>query len=713
MSTVVRSLTGAGGYFRIFVRRPGGVRTDITLFRGVPTQIESMSSADPFGDATASLSFAQITGKDRPGSGDLDWLVPWSDVDIVWYNEDNAPTPWVWEGFIVSEDIGSPYKISLKGALYQADNYLAAPWYPQYPVPYEILISQVLSPSFNPTLRTTPLRVVFPDDWTTVVPAPSPMAYLWYLKPWGVSVGQKWTGLTSRSTGSWEPLLTGFIQALLGVMFTADGGQWTITKDTGRAPVLHVRSVLLTPTEDTLVVYYGAPGVELTLSRDFTQSANVVYGTGSDLHGTTFSGQQVSADGKSTYYEPFSFMPTVHPRFNNPRLNPNFVRKETRLTFTPGMSHLEAEQTAQTHLQRFADPGYTGTLNLTSDPLLGGVPFNKHLIRAGRTILVKGFRGADLMFHISEATVNPKSGTAVLSIDSKFRDALTVDDVKARTRDALDPVKQLQVGKFTSTVQDSVKPWSYSTGSGVIPSGGSLDATNLFTRLMDPNERFPWTNATRTYPPSRYPNYYIKIGPRDANANNNWCGVTRDNKYHASVPIKMSQSGTIRLSQFAIYDENGYVLPSRFHIAIYTETATRDDMPTIWTGATGTGGYPAGQHYPFFEGAFEQTKVTGEQQNQSEALLAQSAGLVIGWGNYYEGAGYYPGTSSAGNPPTGMLVDETPWGFDTTGNSSFDVRSAKNTQNDSNAGILSLEFYCDGQGSRPVFLLGRLWRQES
>src|SRR5690606_21791166 len=121
----------------------------------------------------------------------------------------------------------------------------------------------------------------------------------------GVKTGDKWTGLTTRNTGGWEPVLTGFVQTLLSVMYTEES-QWTIYKKTGRIPVLKVRPTLSAPNDDTYEVYNGTPGTEITLNRDFTQSANVIYAQGTDLAGSSYSGQVVSTDGQRTHYEPFA-----------------------------------------------------------------------------------------------------------------------------------------------------------------------------------------------------------------------------------------------------------------------------------------------------------------------------------------------------------------------------------------------------------------------
>src|SRR5690606_215480 len=100
-----------------------------------------------------------------------------------------------------------------------------------------------------------------PADWNTKVPEFQIDPALWFLRPYGVKTGDKWTGLTTRNTGGWEPVLTGFVQTLLSVMYTEES-QWTIYKKTGRIPVLKVRPTLSAPNDDTYEVYNGTPGTE-------------------------------------------------------------------------------------------------------------------------------------------------------------------------------------------------------------------------------------------------------------------------------------------------------------------------------------------------------------------------------------------------------------------------------------------------------------------
>jgi hypothetical protein len=705
--------SGEGGYFRIFFTPPGGKRTDVTFFRGAPTRIISMSTTDPFGDASSSIEFPQITGFDRPGSGDLYWLVPWANVDIQHYFADGTMSDWCWEGMVVSEDPSEEgLAVACQGALYQLDNFRAAPWFPQYPIPYELLIKHTMDPANNPTLRTAPLQIEFPDNWNITVPTFDRPDYLWFLRPYGVKPGEKWTGLTTRNTG-WDNKLTGLIQSLLSVMYTEDG-QWTIIKRRGRIPVLKVRPHITKPDEDTLEIYYGAPGVRVQLSRDFTQSANVVYGSGVDLSGSTFSNQRVTPDGQHTYYEPFAALPYVHPATSdNARLNKNFIRKEVRLEFPQGMDAVAAAEMAAGHLRRFADPGYTGSITLTSDPMVSGQPRSRFLIRAGDNILVKGFRGTNLLMHVTECTVDIPGASVSLTVDSKFRDALTVAEVKARTRDALDPVHLLQVGRFSTTVQDQILPWSYSEGSGVLPSGGEYDATEFFTKRLGTNSRFPWTDFTTKFPPKKYPKYYVRVGPEAAKADLNWANL-QSNGIALGIPIRMAQQGQIRLAQIAAYDEDGNVVPCRFHISIYNNSGVDSTaMPRIPSNTTpGRGKYKEGEAFPFYQGAFERINPDGTENQDPLRVLHESSGLVVGWGNYYEEAGYYPGRSSTGSPRTGLLVDESTWSFDTTSDPDFDKYSVPNTRNASTTGLLYAMIYADGHGNKPVYFLGRFWRVE-
>ena len=158
------------GYFRLFARPPGGIRREITIFRGAPVRMENASFTDPFTHETASISLPQVTVFDNPGEGDLDWLVANCDIDIVWQNTGPYAYDWTWEGFIASyqfsiDGTASSYQVDLKGALFGLDDYLAIPTFPKRPIPYEILIAKAFDQAIHPCWLGN-FRVLFPNWWT-------------------------------------------------------------------------------------------------------------------------------------------------------------------------------------------------------------------------------------------------------------------------------------------------------------------------------------------------------------------------------------------------------------------------------------------------------------------------------------------------------------------------------------------------------------------
>lgn len=714
------------GYFRVFATPPGGARREITIFRGAPVVLSTCSFGDPFTHQTAQMSLKQVTLFDNPGQGDLDWLVPDCDIDILWQNTGGREYKWTWEGYIASYAFGmsgseSTYSLDLKGAFYGLDDYLAIPSFPKRPIPYEILIAKAFDQQVHPS-RLGQFRVLWPAWWEQTVPEFNDPKYLSFLKPWGVATGQRWTGFTSRSTGSWEPLLTGHVQSLLTVMFAEGGAQWSIRNRGQRRPELYLRQVPDPASEDIIEIVLGSPGVSFQGSRDYTQRASVIYGQGVDDAGVSYSGMSVSPDGKTTVYKPFAAQPVVWPRVNNPSLDRRIKAKETMIRFQDGLDQVSAMKIAQGQLQRFSEPGITGSVTLTSDVrYANGELCPRLLIQAATTIRLKGLFGMPegVLAHVTQVQVDFNSLTTTIEFDTKYRDQLTVDEVRARTRDALTPLRALQVGKYSNTVQDLVLPWSYTEGSGCVPEASK----EFFLEKLPSTATFPYEEWTKKHPPSKPSSrpYYIRINPTNVNdANKNWSGVARDGESILSIPIRMSQAGSIRLSQFAAYDKDGNVMPVRFHVSIYKNNAVGVlGMPKFPSAPSGlrwlrpqgiTTSYETGQHNPFFENAWEKVQEDGTPYESDAYLTTASAGLLVGWGNYYEPAGYSPGRFSRGAARSGLLEDTTAWNWDLS--DLLDLQSPENNAIEEYSGMLFVQIYCDEQGDEPVYFLGRLFRQE-
>lgn len=727
--TAISSDSTSLGYFRIFATPPSGDRREITIFRNAPVILEAATTTDPFTDSTAQLSLPQVTVFDSPGNGDLDWLVPDCDIDIVFQNTGAHDLNWRWEGYIASMSFSltgseSSYRIDLKGALYGLDDYLAIPSFPKRPIPYEILISKAFDQRNHPA-RLGELKVTFPEGWEQRVPEFTDPGYLSFLKPWGVTTGQLWTGFTSRSTGSWEPLLTGHVQSLLTVMFAEGGAQWSVRNNGFRRPELYLKKIPEVNDPRIIEVTLGSPGVSFSGSKDYTQRASVIYGQGVDSAGVSYSGMNVSPDGKTTYFKPFAYNPTVWPRQKNPSYNREIKPKETMIRFQDGVDQLSAMKIAQGQLQRFGEPGITGNLTLHTDVRrVDGTLVPRMLIKAGETIRIKGYAGLPegLLVHVTQTSANFQDLSISLTVDSKYRDQLTVEEVQARTRDALTPLRHLQVGKYSNTVQDLLLPWSYEEGSGCIPK----PSREFFNEKLPAHASFPYEEWTTQYPPSNpaYRNWYIRLNPTNTeNSTNNWSGEPRDGQPVMAIPIRMSQAGSIRLTQIAAYDKNGNVLPVKFHFSVYTgNSVARDSMPRFpwdpevpgnrWLAPEGvTVSYESEQANPFFEGAWEQVDPDGTEYDHQNYLTAINAGLVVGWGNFYEPAGYSPGRFSRGATKTGLLEDTTSWAYNLNDFGINPVVPAEE-QNDQYLGMLFVMVYCDEQGDEPVYFMGRLFREE-
>ena len=687
-----------------------------TFVRDAPTLVESLTTADPFGPGTASIQFPAVTMLDRLGSDDLWWLLPEADIDIVWVDPDGNPV-YRWEGYMVSfdfssTDAGGELGVTCQGALMQMDNYLAFPEYVYQPLPYERAITRQFQN--RPDSRLAPMRVEFPSWWPTRFRAANYETTPDYLIPSGVTDGQAWSGLVTRATGNFDTVLTSYVQGLLGSMHT-DTGQFTLTLDQGRVPVLRHRDRKSEVDETVLEVNVLWPGVEIGgLSRDFSQRLNVLYGQGKALTGQAYTGMKVSADGSRTFYEPLAARRTVHPQMNNPWYSRATMRKETNLTIYEGLSQDDARVVARRHLERFSDPGVTGSITLKVDPLLDGAVFARELITAGQAIVVRGLFGTDegQLFHITEVTVSPESTT--LTVDSKFRDQLTVQEVQMRGRDSLSPVRMITVGQFSPLVPDQLFPWSYEMGAGFIPKG-----SNSLFMGMPSTVTFPWESWTQYRPPSdtQWADNYIRIPAASYNSDENWANALQGTGAFKPYAIRMSQAGEARMLQIAAYDKDGNVLQVPFHVSLYKTNgvsvtsmpmmAQDDEDPSI--------PYTAGMRYPFFRNAWEKFRNDGQQLNPETTTSVPSAELILGYGTFFEKAGYWPASSSMpGAEPTGLLVDEQGFGWDLT---NTDVNVNVNEPPETNLlyperADIYIMIYCDAQQYQDVYFLGRIHRRE-
>lgn len=738
-----------------------GKRINLTSFRGVPTQIGQWGFSDPFGAKDLALTFPEVTIWDTVGQGDLEWVADGASIELIWVGPvpstypfglpvwktfvvegDRLPTPYVagwvggfrWEGYVASYDIDTQegLAIAATGGLYQLDRYNAKPEYPPRPYPYEVAIARQFKN--RPHLRTKHMKVAWPPDWQKTYTPPGAHTPT-YLVPVGVRPMQPWTGLLTRDTGSWEAVLTSYIQTILAGMYTANG-RWTLDMVQGRQPLLLHRDIKTVAGAETAIVDASAPGNLVSLSMDWTQSLDIVYGQGTALDGVQYTGMEVSADGSRTFYEPLAYRRQAFPTTDNKWLDTRDMPTEVLLQLQPGLDPAGAASVAQFHLRSFADPGLTGQVVLGTDVTMNGEPMLRYLVRAGMDIAIPGLLGRPepTVLHVTDNECDLVEKTNTLTVDTKFRDALTVKEVRARGRDSLKVSRMLVGGQYTPPVPDQLVPWNYNKGSGYIPSGHTQNCVELFNGMPD-QIIFPWTPWTTQRPPKdhHWRNSYVHIGPASAVAANNWAyrqgGPSTHHGLggHFGITIRAAQAATIRLLQIAAYDKNGNVMEVPFHVSFYTSRQVNvGSMPQVTPFDVSNGsadGHVADAYYPFGADAWETYESSGVLANPSIPVAVQGSGLIRVYGTGFEQAGMYPGSgttlSGGGRDPngvsaaTGLLVDEAQWSIDTTQQGqNFFIPYVKGSDQPKLTGLIYAMIYCDQQGANDVYFLGRLFRVE-
>ena len=733
--------TTVGGYFQIVFTKPGYAPQDVTFFRNAPTQLSSYSQADPFGDSTAEIQFPQITVFDDPNGSDLvNWFGLFSNVDIwyvpgvtdapttghtLWQNPlTNKPTAIapgayyvgtqivrnrikMWEGFSTSieysaDETSHSLTVQCQGALFQLDRYLQKPYFPPRPQPLEKMFADSFDPRFKPHLRTQRMATIFPATWEKKVPQRNPAVDSAYVLD--AKAGSNWTGYASRQTGSWEKTLTGFIQNQLALMITqpgygvTEGQQWTIMQQResgqnsinmpGRKPVLQIRA---TDRDPDFSIWLGTPGITVQLSRDGTQMANIAYGQGTSIDGTQWSNNVISNDGSRTDYLPLAYKREVFPYTGNKGFNRGAFVGEAYLNFGTGFSQTDATLSADTQLKREADPGWTGTITMKVDPSHG---FSRWLIQAGMTVRVWGINGTGatgINLHIASIEAAVNDGTVTLTVDSRYRDLLTVQEAVSRTRDPLTPTRMLQPNKYSVLIQDLNMKWDYNAGSGYIPQASTAWWKQKPQRIV-----FPYVEHFANYPPKKHATWYVRVNANATARKDRWTRVS----------IRTAEKGTIRKLQIICVDRNGNILKIPFHFSLWSLTVTPDGMPRDKYGPS-----------PYINNAFTLVNpATGLPWPQSSYLIPEPGSLAI-YGSQIDGkfnrAGFYPGSEQAGSPASGILVDENPVAFDNTAETDKGYDPNKTVNNKQTAQSITLYGMFYAEYTEPVYFQGRMWRLES
>ncbi|NBR16149.1 MAG: hypothetical protein EBU01_16460, partial [Crocinitomicaceae bacterium] len=357
-------------------------------------------------------------------------------------------------------------------------------------------------------------------------------------------------GLLTRSTGNFEPVLSNYIQNLLESMHTPFGSFTLLLKE-GRQPYFKHRTRLTVPAEDTLIVDILWPGVKLSVTQDFTQKVNVVYGSGKALNGDTFTNISYDSSGSRSTYLPFAYKKENYPKVaSNEFFNKNKMSKEVSLNFWPGLDTADAKLVAEKHLELFSEPGITAQLTLNVDlQLSDGTGVARQTLTAGRSILVKGLFGNQqgVLFHVTEHSYTADNDTVMLTIDSKYRDQLTVQEVRKRGKDSLVISRLLGLGQYQPNIDDLLFPWSYEQGSGFVPyqSKHLWEVANKDGKTVP--GAFPWLGLTQRFKPMNN-----NVANSKNSSSNEYAYIKKaniknaDENWSAPLPVMFSAKGTIQ-----------------------------------------------------------------------------------------------------------------------------------------------------------------------
>jgi hypothetical protein len=417
---------------------------DVTAYRDIPCVPNSWVDTEPFGWKAAEISIPQIS----PYENLPDWLEKYSDIQIILVRPDLSEKV-LWRGLFGDEEDNiseteSGFAIQGLGSLFQADFYLKKP--------------KILAPEL------VDLYGIFMDEL-------NPDNHYRSGSRWGAPSGTS-TGIQFQQAGSWEPLLTGYFQDLLGRAATEDGGQWTIDIQDDNTPILKLKD--MTTTHWSMSV--GQPGLVHNLSRDFTVSPNAFYGDGTDLQQCRW---------RNTRYPPYSsgeppfFQPVIEDTATNrdekdvatgqivgtnPDWDNTVVRKESYQNFGSYITREEAADSAAIEYGR-RQPAYVGTLVLTADPEEG----SRFEIQAGQNFLLRWHRGvAGRFMHIAEVEVDWTSGAVTLQVDENARDYVTMAAVRDRVRENNDPtLKPQRTYRNSRAINDQkAAVWDCESGAG-------------------------------------------------------------------------------------------------------------------------------------------------------------------------------------------------------------------------------------------------------
>ena len=424
---------------------------DVTYLRGERTIIREWSIEEPGGETTAAILFPQIYPFDEVGEvgGEFAQIGNQRNCDILIVEEGVTPGVFdgtqheVWNGILASDES------HIDEAKAETE------WHAR-----GLLIGQASAQMHRVKdyMEPTDIGTVIPEVLNSI----SSRRF--------EEIDTVVTGIETLERGSERDYKWDYVQSLLATAWTVDGQQWTIRRSGPKTYEMVLKDL------DTIdyELEAGTRGVTADLARDDSQKYSVIWGSGVGPDGYSWRGMvypdfvtdlTYDPDDLSALDGPFRFPLVFDPKVDDGSLNPNGIpaveynpdvdRSDVEIQFPTGTTKDVAYQDAIKQLARDENPGSTGTIRLRTDltiPDAEGVTAanSRFLIPAGSNLSYRNYRGGDFstdfepfLFRISGVHVDLQRSTVNLSVDSRFRDAMTLSSIIERDKNAtIDPARR-------------------------------------------------------------------------------------------------------------------------------------------------------------------------------------------------------------------------------------------------------------------------------
>ena len=521
---------------------------DITYLLDAATPFPTISEVEPFGWATASIRLPQLTTFHELGSGDLDWCRQGANVRIRVKRFASQGGGYVdlFRGFIESPVIAGPGGVTLEctGMLFQADKTICPPVLSPRVRDSGRVIADLLNAVpgrrySRMTRRNTGIKTLSAGSWEPVLTGSvqqllatmlDSQGRQWTVMPdgrepvlrkknlttiaWSVRSGQR--GITVNLEREMTP------NAIYGEGVTEGGGYWRNAKypnwDPDATPdfPLDPDEYFTVGTRDSdtssgsgVSDWQDKAGRPVTgtysradanACRDLQREAGIqVDGTvGPQTWAATFATGSNTGTLDGAFIAPLVATPAVAPRRYgpdgddlgpNPKYDPDVIRVEDVVAFGQGVTRSEARTWVRRSMSKAVAQGrsphaYTGTVTFELDPPEG---HRLEVVRAGTNGVIRDVSGEDVQVHVSHVSMRPGGANGIIvtaTVDTEARDYPTLDAIRTRERNAVDPAKAFIKRRGSQDAMTSRATFDSESPAGRLPKHALF--ANLWTVVQVP-----------------------------------------------------------------------------------------------------------------------------------------------------------------------------------------------------------------------------------